>query len=34
MKEPETIETESETKTVDLIRQLYYRVDRNEKRTN
>lgn len=33
MKEPETIETESETKTVDLIRQLYYRVDRNEKRT-
>lgn len=33
MKEPETIEIESETKTVDTIRQLYYRVERNEKRT-
>lgn len=33
MKEPETIEIESETKTVDTICQLYYRVERNEKRT-
>jgi ATP-dependent RNA helicase DeaD len=33
MKEPETIEIESETKTVDTIRQLYYRVEKNEKRT-
>lgn len=32
MKEPETIEIESETKTVDSIRQLYYRIDKNEKR--
>lgn len=31
MKEPETIETESQTKTVDSIRQLYYRVDEKEK---
>ncbi len=33
MKEPETIEIESQTKTVDAIRQLYYRVERNDKRT-
>ncbi len=33
MKDPETIEIESDTKTVDTIRQLYYRVDRSEKRT-
>ncbi len=33
MKEPETIEIESQTKTVDAIRQQYYRVERNEKRT-
>ena len=31
MKEPETIETESQTKTVDSIRQLYYRVSEKEK---
>ena len=31
MKDPETIETESQTKTVDTIRQLYYHVDGNEK---
>jgi len=33
MKTPTTIEIESETKTVDLIEQSYYRVERNEKRT-
>lgn len=33
MKTPHTIEIESQTKTVDLIQQTYYRVDRNEKRT-
>ena len=33
MKEPETMEIESQTKTVDAIRQLYYRIERNEKRT-
>jgi len=33
MKTPATIEIESETKTVDLIEQSYYRVERNEKRT-
>ena len=33
MKSPSTIEIESETKTVDLIDQAYYRVKRNEKRT-
>jgi superfamily II DNA/RNA helicase len=33
MKSPTTIEIESETKTVDLIEQSYYRVERNEKRT-
>jgi len=33
MKDPETVEIESETKTVDSIRQIYYRVERNEKRT-
>ena len=32
MKEPETIEIESQTKTVDAIRQLYYKVDEREKR--
>jgi len=31
MKEPETIETESQTKTVDTIHQIYYRVDEKEK---
>ena len=33
MNDPETIEIESETKTVDTIEQAYYRVERNEKRT-
>ncbi|SCZ82004.1 DEAD/DEAH box helicase [Acidaminobacter hydrogenoformans] len=33
MKSPSTIEIESETKTVDLIDQAYYRVQRSEKRT-
>ncbi len=33
MKNPVTIEIESDTKTVDTIRQLYYRVDIHEKRT-
>ena len=32
MKAPETIEIESETKTVDTISQFYYKVDANEKR--
>lgn len=32
MKSPETIEIESETKTVDTISQFYYKVDANEKR--
>ncbi len=31
MKDPETIETGSQTKTVDTIRQLYYRVNQKEK---
>ena len=33
MRNPETIEIESQTKTVDTIDQVYYRVERNEKRT-
>jgi superfamily II DNA/RNA helicase len=33
MNHPETIEIESPTKTVDTIRQTYYRVNKNEKRT-
>lgn len=33
MKNPETIELESDTKTVDSIKQGYYRVEGNEKRT-
>lgn len=33
MKDPITLELESETKTVDTIEQLYYRVDYNDKRT-
>ena len=33
MRQPETIEIPSTTKTVDTIEQLYYRVERNEKRT-
>lgn len=33
MKQPVTIEIESETKTVDTIEQCYYRVEPNEKRT-
>lgn len=33
MKDPVTIEIESQTKTVDAIRQLYFRVEKNEKRT-
>ncbi|MCX5780048.1 MAG: DEAD/DEAH box helicase [Firmicutes bacterium] len=33
MKNPATIEIESPTKTVDTIQQVYYRVERNEKRT-
>lgn len=32
MKDPITIELETETKTVDSIKQVYYRVERNEKR--
>lgn len=33
MKNPVTIEIESQTKTVDTIRQIYYRVNHNEKNT-
>lgn len=33
MKQPVTIEIESETMTVDTIQQAYYRVEKNEKRT-
>ncbi len=33
MREPVTIELETETKTVDTVEQLYYRVEKNEKRT-
>lgn len=33
MYEPESIELETETKTVDTIRQIYYRIQRDEKRT-
>lgn len=33
MKQPKTVEIESPTMTVDTIDQLYYRVERNEKRT-
>jgi|LSQX01.3.fsa_nt_gb superfamily II DNA/RNA helicase len=33
MKNPVTIEIESKTKTVDTIKQVYYRVNHNEKRT-
>ncbi|HEX2925000.1 MAG TPA: DEAD/DEAH box helicase [Ruminiclostridium sp.] len=33
MKDPTTIEIESQTKTVDTIHQVYYRVDHNEKNT-
>ena len=33
MKQPTTIELESDTKTVDTIKQVYYRVDHNDKRT-
>jgi len=33
MKHPETIEIESQTKTVDTTEQVYYRVERNEKNT-
>jgi len=33
MKNPVTVEIESQTKTVDTVDQLYYRVDHNEKRT-
>ena len=33
MKQPVTIEIESQTKTVDTIQQVYYRVNRNEKNT-
>lgn len=33
MKDPVTIEIESQTKTVDTIKQVYYRVQPNEKRT-
>ncbi|MCX7711174.1 MAG: DEAD/DEAH box helicase [Clostridia bacterium] len=33
MKNPTTIEIESQTKTVDAIQQVYYRVERDEKRT-
>ncbi len=33
MNQPETIEIASPTKTVDTIEQIYYRVERNEKRT-
>ena len=33
MKNPVTIEIDSDTKTVDTIRQMYYRVERNDKRT-
>ncbi|MDD4422187.1 MAG: DEAD/DEAH box helicase, partial [Eubacteriales bacterium] len=34
MKNPVTIEIESDTKTVDTIKQIYYRVNHNEKRTH
>ncbi len=34
MKQPVTIEIESQTKTVDTIEQLYYRVNNNEKNTH
>lgn len=34
MKNPETIEIESPTKTVDAIHQTYYRVNKNEKRSH
>lgn len=33
MHEPETIELETETKTVDTVKQIYYKVAQNEKRT-
>lgn len=33
MRHPETVEIESQTKTVDTIKQIYYRVEPNEKRT-
>ncbi len=33
MRQPETVEIESPTKTVDTIQQIYYRVEPNEKRT-
>lgn len=33
MKQPLTIEIESDTKTVDTIEQVYYRVEKNDKRT-
>ncbi len=33
MKNPVTVEIESQTKTVDTIEQVYYRMNRNEKRT-
>lgn len=33
MKQPDLIEIESPTKTVDTVSQVYYRVERNEKRT-
>lgn len=33
MKNPVTIEIESQTKTVDTVEQMYYRVEHNEKRT-
>ncbi len=33
MKDPVTVEIESETRTVDTVEQMYYRVERNEKRT-
>ncbi|MEI6132070.1 MAG: DEAD/DEAH box helicase [Bacillota bacterium] len=33
MRDPETVEISSDTLTVDAITQLYYRVERNEKRT-
>ena len=31
--DPVTVEIESETRTVDTVEQMYYRVERNEKRT-
>lgn len=33
MKQPVTVEIESDTKTVDSVKQIYYRVEANEKRT-